>query len=251
MLPPRFTSRVIARSTEVIPGTGYLFPATRTARRRSRPARRRLDPRRQLRDRGADWGRVRQFASTRTARSPRRTGSSTGTSTNCAGGPRPGARGSRVRRSRRAGLGVRGGARRPSRARDGRLPARGGCADPARKQVYSARTSTTAASTASPHGLSGPLRRPAGHSVRRGGTRWLEGGQRSDCGRGTPTRSQGPDSIKFRAARASGSTAASSTWRRPPTRRSTSTTPAPERSRILYQAGDVPGTPLLGSTTSS
>ena len=26
MLPPRFTSRVIARSTEVIPGTGYVFP---------------------------------------------------------------------------------------------------------------------------------------------------------------------------------------------------------------------------------
>ena len=49
MLPPRFSSRVIARSTEIIPGTGYRFPAYPDGAA-TFDRRRRLDPRGRLRD---------------------------------------------------------------------------------------------------------------------------------------------------------------------------------------------------------
>ena len=194
--------------------------------------RRRLDPRRQLRGRRRSGGAsaIRFDAGGAITEAYRILD---GTSTNCAGGPTPGARGSRARRSTRAGLGVRPDRREapPSpRPAMGVFQHEAACVDPDHQQrlpqrgrrrrralpLHARRRIRT-----SPPALLEIACPGGGDKVVWKAVPDPTGAADADPQPGRRTRSSS------RAARASGSTAASSTWRPPPTRRSTSTTRTP------------------------
>ena len=254
MLPQGFSSRDRRAGEAQSRARATAFPAPPTARRRS-GRRRRLDPRRQLRDRRPASAAPRRSASTRTAAITAAYRILGSTSANCAGGPTPWGTwlsGEEFERGQVWECDPTG-ATPGSRARDGRLPARGVLRGRRSTSTStSARTSATAACTAStpfayPDLAAGMLEVACDSRA----AVVMEAGPRPGRG-GTPLRNQVAGRRSgSRAARGSGSTPASSTSSRRPTRRSTSTTPHRQELSILYRAADVIGTPLTGSTTST